>query len=167
MRSSVATHQGWQQIICSSLQRCQRFAEWLSEDRDVPLAVDERLREIHFGRWEGQPQSKVMEEDGEHLRSFWFDPLNHSPPDGETVQAFKQRLDEVLNEVLNAYRGQHVLFVSHGAAIRIIMCQLLDMPLTSLGRISVAYACLTRIKIYEQDGETPWVQLQWHGNSQG
>jgi alpha-ribazole phosphatase len=163
MRNSVASHTGWQQIICSSLQRCSRFAEWLSTERDVPYRVDERLREIHFGRWEGLAQTRVMAEDGDHLRGFWFDPLNHSPPEGEAVTVFKQRLDESLNDILEEFRGKHVLLVTHGAVIRMMMCNLLDIPLTSLGRISVPYACLTRIKIYEQENETPWIQLQWHG----
>ena len=167
MRNSVAPHNGWQQIVSSSLQRCQRLAESLSAERDVPITVDDRLREIHFGRWEGQPQTKVMEEDGAHLRGFWFDPLNHSPPEGEPVADFQQRIIRLLDEVQRDFSGQHILLVSHGAVIRIVMCHLLDIPLTSLGRISVPYACLTRIKIYQQEGETPWVQLQWHGSSQG
>ena len=48
-------------IVNSPLQRCRIFAEQLT---DAPLHVDERLREVGFGVWEG----RLVEEVGARIQ---------------------------------------------------------------------------------------------------
>jgi len=41
-------------LVSSPLQRCSRLADAIGAARDLPVILDDRLREMSFGSWEGQ-----------------------------------------------------------------------------------------------------------------
>ena len=162
MRQSTQELMPWDQVVSSPLLRCRQFAEQLAEQRALPLKTFDAFREIHFGDWEGRPHLEIQKNNGELLKQFWSDPLNCTPPNGEAITDFQVRVMGCFDQLLAQHRGQHWLLVSHGAVMRIVMCSLLNMPLTSISNIAIPYACLTRFCIYETQGEPPWVQLCFH-----
>ena len=152
----------WDHIVSSPLQRCLRFAEDLSTQRTVAMAVRENLREMHFGDWEGLPHAEARNRFPQAWADFWESPADASPPNGEAMPDFCQRITGELDAVAEQHRGQSVLLVVHGAVIRVMMCHLLGMPMGAMTRITVPYAGLTRFSVYHQDGKAPWVQLASH-----
>lgn len=162
MRAAVSDVDGWSQIICSDLKRCHEFASELAAVRKTALQADERFREIHFGDWEGQLISDVREQYPEEWRVFFSKPSQATTPNGESMPEFHQRITPAITEWANKLRGEHVLLVAHGAVIRSIMVNWLQMPLDAITSLSVPYACLTRFKIFEQQGSEPWAQLVFH-----
>ena len=162
MREATQALTPWSRLVSSPMLRCRQFSEELSANRSLPMTTFDAFREIHFGDWEGRPQLEIQKNNGELLKQFWNDPLNCTPPNGEAIVDFQSRVMSCFNQQLAEHRGQHWLLVSHGAVMRIIMCSLLKMPLTSISNIAVPYACLTRFRIYETEGEEPWVQLCFH-----
>ncbi|HUH37007.1 MAG TPA: histidine phosphatase family protein [Spongiibacteraceae bacterium] len=163
MHAAIADLTGWEAIVSSPMRRCRRFAAQLAERVARPHRVMEDLREIHFGEWEGNTTASVLAEQGDLLRLYWDDPLAVTPPGGEPVADFRARVLPCLDKLLKDYRGQQLLVVSHGAVVRMMICQLLDLPLTSFSRFSVPYAAMTRFQIHEAAERTrPWVQLCWH-----
>ena len=151
----------WQRVVSSSLQRCRDFAENLSSERKLPLSVHEELREIHFGDWEGMLRTQVEEQHGQRLSTFWRDPVAGTPPNGEPYLEFHSRVADCVHSLLDQHAGEHLLLISHGAVMRVIMCELLDMPYQSISKISVPYACMTRFRIY-QGKKRSWAQLVHH-----
>ncbi|WP_373083364.1 histidine phosphatase family protein [Zhongshania sp.] len=164
MRDKVAAagDASWDHIVSSPLQRCLRFAEDLSAQRSAPMAVRENLREMHFGDWEGLPHAEARKRYPKEWADFWESPAEASPPSGEAMPDFCQRITSELDAIAEAYQGQSVLLVVHGAVIRVMMCHFLGMPMGAMTRINVPYAGLTRFKVYRQEGKTPWVQLASH-----
>jgi broad specificity phosphatase PhoE len=162
MRAALADMEGWQRIVCSSLQRCCRFAAELAGERGLPLQVCPDLREIHFGDWEGRRHSDVMREEGERLAQFWRDPLTVTPPNGESMAQFRERVVAAMHGLLDEHRGRHLLLVTHGAVIRLLLTEWLQMPMTAFSNIAVPYASFTRCRIFEREGSVPWVQLCLH-----
>ncbi|WP_372864408.1 histidine phosphatase family protein [Spongiibacter sp.] len=164
MRDKVAAvSDGWDRIISSPLQRCVRFAEELSEQRGIALSVDDNLREIHFGDWEGLPHSEAQQRDPEVWRQFWQSPEQASPPNGEAMSDFCARITSSLDRIAERHQGESLLLVVHGAVIRVMICHWLGMPMGAMTRLSVPYAGLSRFHIYRQPGREPWVQLHSHG----
>jgi len=152
----------WQRIISSPMQRCRSFAGQLAEQKQIPLVVFEDLREIHFGDWEGVLRDEVQAKYGARLSAFWRDPVAGTPPNGEPYLEFHGRIRTCLQQLLEQHAGEHLLLITHGAVIRVIMCELLGMPYQSLGRISVPYACMTRFRVHHsRDGEV-WAELCFH-----
>ena len=162
MRDTVAAHSGWQRVVCSPLQRCRRFAEYLAEREALPLEICDPLRELHFGDWEGRRIVDVQSEHGASLRSFWSNPTHFTPPNGEPMVQFRERVVRATDEILERHRGQHLLLIAHGAVIRQLLCEWLQMPMTAFSNIAVPYAGLSRIRIYYRDDAEPWLQLVLH-----
>ncbi len=139
---------GWDAILSSPARRCRDFAGTLAGELGKPLRVDARLRELHFGDWEGKRVADVWQRDEQRLRAFHANPLEQGPPNGETLQALAERVNESLTALLRDHRGQSVLAVTHGGVIRVLLALWLDMPLAHAGRWDVPHACLTRLAVW-------------------
>ena len=153
MRDAVKGLSGWTHIVSSPLSRCCAFAEELSDLRGVPVDVHEKLSEIHFGDWEGRSMEEVHQAEPERLAAFWADPLNNTPPAAEPLRDFRRRVLTAWQDILRRHVGEHLLITAHGGVNRIIMAEVLGMPLENLFRIEVPYACLTRIVVDREGGE--------------
>jgi alpha-ribazole phosphatase len=118
-----AVHDGaWDAIVSSSLQRCSSFARELANRRGLPLRLDARLAEYHFGHWQGVPIETIAVEQGDALGRFWADPVAHPPPGGETFDTFRMRLFAALDEIVAGAEGRRTLVITHGGAIRLLRC---------------------------------------------
>jgi alpha-ribazole phosphatase len=132
----------WDRVVSSSLSRCAAFAGELSERRGLPLRVDARLVEYHFGEWQGVPIETIAERDGEALGRFWRDPVACPPPGGETFDAFRGRLSEALDDVAVEATSERVLVVTHGGAIRLLRCMAEGRDFGEMAGIDVPHASL-------------------------
>lgn len=144
MRAAVAG-QRWDRVVSSPLARCRAFAEALAAERGIDLAVDARLREMDFGRWEGRSAKELMRADRDALLRFWSDPVAHPPPGGEPLAALARRVLEAWREHADAAAGERVLLVSHGGPIRVILGHLAGIPQAALISLQVPPASLHRI----------------------
>ena len=147
MREKLAGHSPWQSVISSPLSRCRAFAEELSARHQLPLAVDNRLKEVGFGAWEGKTAVQLIEEDPDQVKRFKADPVNQRPAGAEPMKAFYQRVAAALDEIIQRHHQQHVLIVCHAGVIRMVLAHVLHIPLINAYRIEVANAALTRIAV--------------------
>ncbi|OMH30447.1 histidine phosphatase family protein [Motiliproteus sp. MSK22-1] len=147
----------WDLIYSSPLQRCQGFAQELSERLQRPLVVDERLIELDFGEWDGQGTAEVWQQQQSAVLAFWQDPEVNTPPGAEPLRTMRDRVVRLLYDLHRQLDGQRILWVSHGGVIRILLSYLLQMPLQAMRQISVAYGSLSRIELYQQQSEGPLV----------
>ena len=166
MQASVAPHIEkefpWQGLITSPLQRCAKFAHDLAQQHDRKVETHHGFLEMDFGDWDGRPLSELKAENPELFTRIWRDPQHHQLPGGETFQDFAQRISTAWSELVVKYHGQHILLICHGGVIRALLRDIMQTPLTSLSRIMVPYACMSRIQIHHHAGETPWPQLVFH-----
>jgi alpha-ribazole phosphatase len=132
----------WDGIVSSSLQRCAAFARELSQVRGLPLRIDARLVEYHFGAWQGVPIERIAEEQGDALARFWADPVNHPPPGAETFAAFRDRLCAALDDVALESNGRRTLVITHGGAIRLLRCRAEQRSYGDMAGIEVPHASL-------------------------
>ncbi|MGN7614239.1 histidine phosphatase family protein, partial [Magnetococcales bacterium HHB-1] len=103
----------WTEIITSPLQRCRHFAEKIAQERNIPITIEPRLKELHFGRWEGLTAKEILELDNQLLIQFWKNPLKNPPPEGEDLHQLQKRVTEAWYDILNHKKKQHILLVSH------------------------------------------------------
>lgn len=171
LRGKAEGFTGWTRIVTSPLQRCAHFATELAARCERPLQVVDAFREVHFGDWEGRLIADVWREQGSDVRRFFSDPVNAAPPNGEPLHAFEQRVVAGWNALLQGHRGEHVLLVAHGGTIRVLLAQVLAMPLTRIANLDVPYASASRVRIHhggrEQDGtaQPDFVSLVFHNST--
>lgn len=151
MRGAVSGQGPWDRLVSSPLQRCARFAEELSAQRDLPVSLDKNLQELHFGAWEGQSAAALMETDAEALGLFWADPYGFTPPQGEPVSDFSARVLAAVMRLQAAHAGERILLVSHGGVMRLLLARARGLPREQLLNVEVAHGALFSL-IVEADG---------------
>lgn len=152
------TDNGWQQmlnavanlpldvIVSSPLTRCSEFAHKHAKELAKKIHIEPRLQEIHFGDWEDKHPEQVMQEDAQTLKLFWEDPWNCTPPGAESLVSFQQRVLNAWHHMLETFRGQHLLVVTHGGVIRILLSHVYHHPREQLLQLDVDYASLHTIQ---------------------
>ena len=110
------------------------------------IALDERLREMHFGTWENRLWADLPPaETGPWMEDY----VNLAPPAGETFGALQQRAAAFLAELVagaEAAGAGPVLVFTHGGTIRALLCHCLEMPLRNAFQLRIDYASVTRIE---------------------
>ncbi len=146
MRQAVEGGCPWTQIVSSPLVRCHAFADELNQQHRVPVRIDDRLKEVGFGSWEGLTHDEIQARDFSHYQAFYNDPVSNRPPGAEPLDVFFARVSGALKTMVTDFAGQHVLVVAHAGIIRAIMAHVLDIPAMAVYRIQVVNAGLSRIR---------------------
>lgn len=153
MRNACIEEQ-WDYIVSSPLARCCIFAQELAQQHSIPLEVNDQLREMSFGEWEGQEIEHIWEKNKEIMLAWSQDPSSYTPPNGEPLVDVAQRIHNVFKRIAEKYRGKRILIVSHGGCIRVFISLILNMPLSYLSRLDVPYAGMSKLAIYHgNDGD--------------
>jgi alpha-ribazole phosphatase/probable phosphoglycerate mutase len=160
--AAVGLHPPWQAIVSSPMRRCAEFARVLAERHSLSLQLEDGLREMSFGEWEGRTAAQVMATDPNALARFWQDPVGNRPPGGEPLQDWAQRVTVAWQTLVDQYTGQHILVLCHGGTMRVVLCHLLAVPLQHIWRFEAPYATFSRIQIYGA-GEDAKPALVFHG----
>ncbi len=112
-------------IFTSPLKRAYRTAELIKGDREIPLIIEERIREICFGDYEGL----VSKSEGYSIPDpdfkFFFTKTEsyQTPPNGEPIESLLQRTNDFLEELKHRedLKDKTILISSHGAAVRALL----------------------------------------------
>jgi alpha-ribazole phosphatase len=100
-------------VVSSDLIRAVATADALQQGR-ARLPHDPRLREIHFGAWEGRTWADVDAEDPT-IRAFWERPGEVRAPGGEGWNDMAARVATGLDAL--AHLGGDIVVVAHFGAI--------------------------------------------------
>jgi alpha-ribazole phosphatase len=144
MHEAVASLTDVTRVVTSPLMRCRAFSEMFAASRQVSLFVDARIRELHFGAWEGRSAEQILRDDPVTLEAFWRDPYSATAPDGEPFSCFEKRIESCRDELMADPQG-NILLVTHAGPIRLLNLRRDNLPLSSLLAISVPHATLHRL----------------------
>lgn len=121
-----------QHIYVSDLKRARLTAEAVRGGRDIELSVEPRIREIDAGVWEGQPMLELKEQHPEAMR-LWNEELWNFKADGsETMRQVYARTGAALKDIVAESENQTVAVVSHGCALKNMLCGALGCPIEEL-----------------------------------
>lgn len=147
-------------LHASPLARARLLAQELGTPR-----LDDRLKEIHFGAWEGRTYAEI----GSAIDDWAADPLGFRAPGGESPREMAARVLAWLGEI-RGNRGQtpislpreappcaeDLVVVAHGGPLRAIAGHLLGLPPERWLGLDFGCGQVTRI-----DVESWGVVLKW------
>ncbi|OJU91547.1 MAG: histidine phosphatase family protein [Acinetobacter sp. 38-8] len=147
IQQHIVTQADWDVIISSPLLRCRRFAEHLANQLALPMLINEHIKEMYFGDWEGIATQTIYETAPELLANFWQFPTQYHAPKGESLLQFKQRVMHGFDEIyvqMQQHNWNKALIVTHGGVIKLLTClarqQNLDDLLTMPAELGKLYA---------------------------
>ncbi len=144
MRETAAATDSWQRIISSPLRRCREFAEWLGQERGLPVEVIDDLREVGFGSWEGVNRDELKRDRRAEFDAFYADPVDRRPAGAEPLDRFGARVAAVFDDLVEHHAGQNLLVVCHAGVIRGTLGHVTQVPAVNWYRTEVHNAALTR-----------------------
>lgn len=81
---------------------------------NVPLITDSRLLSRNHGEFEGKRRDEI------NINDYWNIAKNYQYEKAESVQELYNRIDSLLKEVKDKYKGKKVLLVTHSGICRIL-----------------------------------------------
>ena len=146
MWNAVGNYDQWDVVVSSPLQRCRAFAEALAEKQNIPMVVEENLKEVGFGSWEGKTPDELKETSLAEFEAFYADPVNNRPQGAEVLEEFIRRVVGVYDKIVEQYSGKQVLIVAHAGVIRALIAHAIDASPAGMYRIEIGNAGLSRIE---------------------
>lgn len=150
----ITTPVDWDVIISSPLRRCRRFAEHLADQLGLPMRVNEHIKEMYFGDWEGISTQSIYENEPELLANFWQFPTKYHAPNGESFEQFLQRVKVGFDEIhtqMKIHQWNRALVVTHGGVIKLLTCLARHKHLNDLLKMSAELGQLYSVKMYKND----------------
>ncbi|HYL80489.1 MAG TPA: histidine phosphatase family protein [Candidatus Acidoferrum sp.] len=136
-------------IYTSPLQRAAETAERIAGIWRVPVIRELGLREMSLGAWEGKTVAEIQAAFPGAYERWLEDPAAAPAPGGEALPAFGRRVEEALARMRRAHPGDDLLIVSHGGAIKALICFTLGLDLRYLFRLKQDNTAVSQI---EMDG---------------
>ena len=106
----------YDRIISSPIGRAKRLAEAVAEHSDSSLSDAKELEEMDYGILEGLTIEEGKAKYPEVIDAFMEGDPSYTIPEGETSEAFFDRIKDFLDDHLQG--DEALLIVSHGGVIR-------------------------------------------------
>jgi alpha-ribazole phosphatase len=117
----------WDAIYTSPMLRTRQTADALCRLTAVQATVEDGLKEVDYGEWEGLRQDEVKERWPEAFEYWADDVASRGTPGGETAFHVAARAMRVVEGIRSRHERGNVLLVSHKATLRVITCALLGL----------------------------------------
>jgi len=147
-RQAVATgerlaSEGLDAVYSSPLQRARATADLLAARASTEVIVDDRLIELEVGETEGLPFSVLRERYPDLLRR-WAGPDGHHVrmPGGESIAELAERVSGFVPSLTHS-EAEKIAIVSHNFVLRVMLCQLIGLPISEFRRMSVDLSSLS------------------------
>lgn len=145
---SLAARGTVQSVISSPLRRCRETAQAVADRLGLTVTVEEGLREVDFGAWEGLTFAETRERFPEDLQA-WLDSPKAAPTGGgESFASATRRISATRDRLLAEHAGRTVLLVSHVTPVKILVRLALGAPPEALFRMELSAASLSAVAYY-------------------
>ncbi|MCM1972088.1 bifunctional RNase H/acid phosphatase [Streptomyces sp. G1] len=145
---SLAARGTIETVISSPLRRCRETAQAVADRLGLTVTVEEGLREVDFGAWEGLTFAEARERHPEDLQA-WLDSPKAAPTGGgESFASATRRISATRDRLLAEHAGRTVLLVSHVTPVKILVRLALGAPPEALFRMELSAASLSAVAYY-------------------
>jgi probable phosphoglycerate mutase len=135
-------------VYTSDLQRAWHTAALIAQALKLKLRIDARLRERHYGAFEGKTLAELEATGhGEDYRRWRNrEPDFALPGGGESLRDFFARSREVLEDIVTKHPpGERIVVVTHGGVLDCVYRIACDMDMSALRQHPLHNAALNRV----------------------
>ncbi|MEJ6950413.1 alpha-ribazole phosphatase [Natronospora cellulosivora (SeqCode)] len=136
-------------IYSSPLPRTVKLAELISKKYDRQLIVDETLKEMNFGIFEGKTYQELEKEYQNQWQKWTKDYLHYRIPEGESCMDVYQRVSLFIDN-LKSNKEEKLLIITHGGIIQTFITYLLDLEINDRWHFKISPAGMVDIE-YKND----------------
>jgi alpha-ribazole phosphatase len=141
-------------VYASPRRRTMETAAPLAQARGLTTRVEDDLREIDFGAFEGRRYDEIATTHPEVYRQWMDAPTTVTFPGGESYEDLRARALRALTRIGQAH--ECAVVVTHGGVVRAGLAEWLSMPSDAIFRLDQRYCGIT---IVEWLGDVPVVRV--------
>lgn len=163
---AVSPLQNIRRCISSPLIRCHDVAFEYSQQHNIQLEVTSDLQEMNFGDWDGKTYKALWNINKEpglpSIGDFWQNPWQNTPPNGEVMSNFVNRVDQWWLQYLSNEVLFNTVVFTHAGVIKHLLARILDLPIPGtehMTSIDVGYASVIKISLYKDECGKVWSKL--------
>lgn len=148
------------QIYSSDLQRVIDTAEPLAMHLSHELRLEPRLRERHYGIFEGLTYADMERQHNafyQQYRTQRYEP-DFVIPQAETIRQLVARTMTILQELAESHVGQRIAIFSHGGTLSAALRTILGVPMGGKHAFRLRNGSISRVA---------WLEDEWHVLSLG
>jgi len=116
-------------ILSSPLHRAVATAEVIASQHQLPVEIDQGLKELKVGDLEGISISNLRTTFSRFLLQWWQDGEAMKLPNGESLVDLQQRAWKVIEGLLEKHKDGTAVVVSHYFVTLVIVLKALNLPL--------------------------------------
>ena len=139
-------------VVASPLRRTRETAGIIASALGLEVDIEGGVAEVAFGDWDGYTFGEILEQWPSDLQK-WLDSTAIAPPQGEAIDAVRERVLAARDRLMEQHSGKTVVVVSHVTPIKLLVADALGAPITSIFRMELAPASVTTIQWWP-DGAT-------------
>ena len=132
-------------VFVSPSIRTAETAKPVVKSLELEYKLKEELKERDFGIWEGLTFSEIENQYPDGLNKWKKDPINYTPAEGESITELQKRISNVVQDVIQDYKGKRVILVTHMGPIRVAVSLALQIPLINYRHLQIHPGSATRI----------------------
>ncbi len=136
-------------VYSSGLSRALKSAEIIAKPFGLKPVIVDDLKERSFGVWEGMSFDEIKEKWPDAFNVWADNPVQFSPMEGENTLDVKVRAMKAFKEIVSNHKDEEIAIVSHGGITRVILCEMLGIPLENIFRIEQDFAALNIIEMWD------------------
>ncbi|MDA7905515.1 histidine phosphatase family protein [bacterium] len=102
----------------------QQTARQLSRSGEIRVRVEESFVNLNYGLWHGKSRSELKENQPKLYRQWQDNPDSICPPDGEPVEAVRDRVKTVLKKIRRKHKTGTIAIVAPDPLLSILRSEL-------------------------------------------
>jgi len=153
-------------IVTSPIARTRGTAEVIGKALRLDPIVHDGIREISFGSWDGKTNDEARALDPQLFES-WRGSWDVSPPGGESLRDFDDRVRTARNQILERFAGQTVVVVSHVMPIRGFIRSAFDADIAGYWRPQISPCSISILRLWGGEAAEVTVVNATHHISNG
>jgi phosphoserine phosphatase len=139
--------EGWRvrNIYTSPMKRCIDTGAAIAKACGAAAEICDDLNDIDYGAWQFKTLAYARKDDPDLFAAWFATPQLVRFPGGESLQDVAARAANALRFVLARHARDTVVLVGHDSVDRVLLLQLLGLPLSAYRRLEQSPCCLNEI----------------------
>jgi phosphoserine phosphatase len=145
----IAVHWRPSHIYTSPMGRSIATAAAIARATGVAAKTCDDLNDIDYGAWQFKTFADAKAQEPALYAEWFATPQLVRFPNGESLQDLAARTANALRMVLARHRDETVVLVGHDSVNRVLLLELLELPLSAYWRLAQEPCCLNEIDANE------------------
>jgi broad specificity phosphatase PhoE len=141
-------------VYASDLRRARQTAELISQPHNLPVMIEENIRELNHGALEGLTFNEIKQSYSEFLARWRTEPAEIQVPGGEKLIDVAERAWEGVTRIAERHvAAESIVVVSHNFPILGIVCRVTGTHLNNYRSFHLDPCGITRL---QRNGASAW-----------